>query len=456
MPKRVDLLIIGGGPAGYAGAVRARQLGKSVVLAEKDTLGGTCLNRGCIPTKAFLESAQLYSSLSTLGDHGVDVSYSAPDFSKVVARKDKIVQQLVQGLSFLMQRKGVEVVYGEAEFLTGSTVRIGDAVYEPERILVASGTTPLNLPNLSCDGKLVLNSDQILSLDRLPGSLVIVGGGVIGCEFASVFAAYGVPVTIVELADSILPAEDEDVSKALTREFRKRKIRVLTSAQVRRVIPQAEGTGIVEVDSRGKIEEITADCVLVSVGRKAVLPQGFPGEVDAKGLIVVNERFQTSVPHIYAAGDVIGGMQLAHLAFDEGMAAVEFAFGGSPKASWQVPRCVYTKPEIAAVGMTEREAREAYGDALQIGQFSLKGNGKAVISGLDSGFCKVIAHTSGRVLGVHMIGPQVTEIIAGAAAVLEHGISLEDWAETIHPHPTVAESVREAVLAALGRGLHSL
>lgn len=456
MPRRVDLLIIGGGPAGYCGAVRARQLGKSVVLAEKDTVGGTCLNRGCIPTKAFLESAQLYRSLSSMAEHGVEVSYSAPDFAKVVARKNDIVRRLVQGLSYLLQQKGIEVVQGEAEFLSPSTVSIGGQTYEPERILVATGTAPGELPNLPCDGRLVFNSDQILDLERLPKEVVIVGGGVIGCEFATVFAAYGVQVTIVELADRILPMEDEDISKALAREFRKQKVRIMTAAQVRRVMDQGDGQGTVEVEYKGKVEELHTDCVLVSVGRRAVLPKGFPCAANARGLAVVNERYQTSIPHIYAAGDVIGGMQLAHLAFEEGMAAVDFAFGGSPKSRGQVPRCVYTKPEIAAVGLTEAEARAEYGGTLRIGQFSLKGNGKAVISGLDSGFCKVIADAHGRVLGVHMIGPQVTEIIAGAATVLENQIGLDDWAGTIHPHPTVAESVREAALAALGRGLHSI
>ncbi len=456
MAKPVDLLIIGGGPAGYCGAIRARQLGKSVVLVEKDAIGGTCLNRGCIPTKAFLESAQLYGSLNQMAEHGVEVSYSSPDFGKVVARKNKVVQRLVQGLVYLLQQKQVQVISGEAEFLSPTAVRVGEAEYEPERILVASGTVPADLPNLPCDGKLVLNSDQILNLETLPESLVIVGGGVIGCEFATVFAAYGVQVTIVELAERILPMEDEDISKTLLREFRKQKIKVLTSARVQQVVPQADGTGVVQVEYKGRVEEQSADCVLVSVGRKAVFPKGFPGAVDGRGLIVVNDQFQTSVPHIYAAGDIIGGMQLAHLAFEEGMAAVDSAFGGSPKGSWQVPRCVYTKPEIGAVGMTEGEARAVYGDELQIGLFSMKGNGKAVISGMDSGFCKVIADKDGRVLGVHMIGPQVTEIIAGATTVLEHQLSMDDWVETIHPHPTVAESVREAALAALGRGLHSI
>lgn len=456
MPQQIDLLVIGGGPAGYSGAIRARQLGKSVVLVEKDRVGGTCLNRGCIPTKSFLESAERYHNLGGMAEHGIEVSYSNPNLAQVVSRKDGVVERLVQGLGYLLRQKGVEVVSGEAEFVSGGIVQIGEILYSPSRILVATGTVPADLPNLMCDGHQIMNSDQILEMTELPQSLVIVGGGVIGCEFATVFASFGVEVTIVELADSILPTEDDDLSKALMREFRKNRVKVLTAAQVQGVVAQTDGSVTLQVQQKGKVQEITADRVLVSVGRRSVVPKGFPGEVGGRGYIVVDDHFETSVSGIFAAGDVIGGMQLAHLAFDEGMAAVEFAFGGSPKTSWQVPRCVYTRPEIAAVGLTEAQARKAYGDDIQVTKYSLKGNGKAVISSQDSGFCKIIANQQGVVLGFHMIGPQATEIIAEAAVVLENKITMADWAEVIHPHPTVAESVRETVLMGIGRGFHSV
>lgn len=455
MSQPVDLLVIGGGPSGYCGAIRGRQLGKSVVLVEKTSVGGTCLNRGCIPTKSLLESAARFRSLSSMSEYGVEVSEAKVNFPQVMAKKDSVVKRLVQGLRYLLKQKGVEVVSGEAEFLTSSTVQVGDVIYEPSCILVATGTAPADLPNLACDGTRILNSDQILELESLPESLLVVGGGVIGCEYATVFSSLGVDVTIVELAESILPTEDQDLSRTLMREFKKNKIKVLTSAQVKQADVDGDAVSV-KVEHKGRLEEFVVDQVLVSVGRKPVFPKGFPGEVDGRGYIVVDEKFQTSVPGIYAAGDIIGGIQLAHLAFDEGTAAVEFAFGGSPKAEWQVPRCIYTHPEIAAVGLTESEAREQYGDGIRLSQFSLKGSGKAVISGADSGFCKVIADNRGNVLGVHMIGPQATEIIAEAVAVMEKGISLSDWAEVMHPHPTVAEAVREAVLAGLGRGLHSI
>lgn len=455
MSQQVDLLVIGGGPAGYCGAIRGRQLGQSVVLVEKDSVGGTCLNRGCIPTKSLLESAARFRSLSSMSEYGIEVSHAEVNYPQVISKKDSVVKRLVQGLGFLLKQKGVEIVRGEAEFLSSTTVRVGDEVYEPGRILVATGTEPADLPNLVCDGERILNSDQVLEMDSLPGSLLIVGGGVIGCEFATVFSSLGVDVTIVEIAEQILPAEDADLSRTLTREFKKSKVKVLTSAQVKQASPGQDSV-VVAVEHKGKLEELSVDRVLVSVGRKAVLPKGFPGAVDGRGYILVDGEFQTSVPHVFAAGDIIGGLQLAHLAFDEGMAAVEFAFGGQPKSAWQVPRCIYTYPEIAAVGLTESQAREQFGNRLRVSQFSLKGNGKAMISGSDSGFCKVIADEEGNVLGVHMIGPQATEIIAEAVTVLEKGISLSDWAEVMHPHPTVAEAVREAVLAGLGRGLHSI
>jgi dihydrolipoamide dehydrogenase len=300
----------------------------------------------------------------------------------------------------------------------------------------------------------VVNSDQLLDRPTLPKSLVIVGGGVIGCEFATIFASYGVQVTIVELMKQILPTEDGEISQALAREFKKRRVKVLTGAKVAE-IQRLEDCAKVLVDQDGRSSEIEAELVLVSVGRRPVLPQGFPAELDARGYVKVNERFQTSLPQIYAAGDVIGGLQLAHLAFEEGWAAANNMFGEPARHEWFVPACVYTKPEIAAVGLTEAQAREKHGEVVTA-KYSLKGNGRAVIAREDSGFVKFVAKPSGEVLGVHIIGPQATELIAGAALALEQGVTLEDWAQVVYPHPTVSESIKEAVLSALGCGLHSL
>lgn len=454
MSEQIDLLVIGGGPAGYAAAIHARHLGKSVVLVEKDTLGGTCLNRGCIPTKALLESAHFYAGLKSAANHGVKLEIQDFDYTYVVERKGQVVHRLVGGLEFLMDKREIRVIKGEARFLSSAEIQVGEEIFRPEHVLVATGTEPFELPGLETDGELVVNSDQLLDRIVLPQRLVIVGGGVIGCEFATIFSSYGVQVTVVELMDRILPPEDGEISQVLTREFKKRKVKVLTGARVQGV-ERREGSVLVEVEQKGRLSELEADLVLVSVGRRAVLPQGFPGEVDSRGYIKVNDQFQTSIPQIYAAGDIIGGVQLAHLAFEEGWAAVNFMFGRPSRNQWFVPACVYTKPEIASVGLTEEQAREEYGEIL-VAKYSLKGNSKAVISGEDSGLVKLVATPDRIVRGVHIIGPQATELIAAGALALEEGISLERWAEVIHPHPTVAESLKEAVLSGLGLGLHSL
>jgi len=456
LTQQIDLLVIGGGPAGYAAAIRARHLGKSAVVVEKSRVGGTCLNRGCIPTKALLESAHYYGSLtsSTAKKHGVTVEVQGLDYSQVIETKDQIVGRMVGGLEFLLDKREIRVIDGEARFVSPTEVAVGDETFKPANILVATGTVPFVLPNMPIDGKRIVDSDQLLDRDSLPESLVIVGGGVIGCEFATIFSSYGVKVTIVELMPQILPPEDGEVSQTLTREFKKRKIKVLTGAKVENVRQEADHA-VVEVDHKGRSVEIETELVLVSVGRKPVVPQGFPGEVDPRGYIVVNEKFQTAVPNIYAAGDIIGGIQLAHLAFEEGWAAVNNMFGEPARNEWFVPSCVYTSPEIASVGLTEDQAKEQYGDVITA-KYSLKGNAKSVIAGDDSGFVKFVASPDGVVRGVHIIGPQATELISDAALGLEQGLTLQKWAEVVYPHPTVSESIKEAVLSGLGIGLHSL
>lgn len=454
MNQEIDLLVIGGGPAGYSGAIRASQLGKNVVVVEKDSFGGTCLNRGCIPTKSLLESSHFYGSLALAQDHGVSLEVKDLDYAQVVKTKDKIVSRLVKGLEFLLDRKKIRMVQGEARFLSAMEVQVGDEVFKAQNVLVSTGTVPFDLPGLEPDGQYVLNSDQLLDMSALPKSLVIVGGGVIGCEFATVFASYGVQVTIVELMPQILPPEDAEISQALTREFKKKKIKVLTGSKVQGLTRQ-DNLVVLDVDQQGHRVQLEAEKVLVSVGRRPVLPEGFSGEVNPRGYVVVNEQFQTSVPQIYAAGDIIGGLQLAHLAFEEGWAAANNICGDPARSQWFVPSCVYTKPEIASVGLTEAQAEAKYGEVV-IAKYSLKGNGKAVILGEDSGFCKFVASTDGIVRGVHIIGPQATELIAGATLALEQGLSLKEWAEVIYPHPTVSESIKETILNGLGIGLHSL
>ena len=454
LSQQLDLLVIGGGPAGYTGAIRASHLGKSVMVVEKDSVGGTCLNRGCIPTKALLESAHFYQGLASAKDYGVNLEVQDLNYAQVVQNKDQTVRRLVDGLRFLLDKRGIQVTQAEAHFLSATEVQVGKEVFQPKNVLVATGTVPFELPGLQVDGDLVVNSDQLLERKSLPKSLVIVGGGVIGCEFATIFASYGVQVTIVELMPQILPPEDTEISQALTREFKKRKIKVLTGSKVQNLHRGADQV-TVEVDQKGRTTEIETELVLVSVGRRPVLPANFPGEVDPRGYVVVNDMCQTSIPHIYAAGDIIGGLQLAHLAFEEGWSAVNNMCGKPTKNQWYVPSCVYTTPEIASVGLTEERAKEQYGEVL-IAKYSLKGNGRAVILGQDAGFVKVVASTDGIVRGVHIIAPQATEMISGATLALEQGLTMKEWAGVIYPHPTVSESMKEAVLSGLGMGLHSL
>lgn len=460
MSQQIDLLVIGGGPAGYSSAIRASHLGKNVVLVEKASLGGTCLNRGCIPTKSLLQSAHFYAGLKGAKSHGISLDVTGFDYSQVIQTKDQTVTRLVEGLRFLVERRKIRIIQGEARFLSPTQVQVVPSdqgkteVFEPANVLVATGTVPFKLPGLEPDGQLVLDSDQLLAAPTLPKSLVIVGGGVIGCEFATIFASYGVEVTVVELMPGLLPMEDGEISQTLTREFKKRKIKVLAGTIVQNLSRQADKV-VLDLDQKGRLSQLEAERVLVAVGRKPVLPEGFPGQVNQRGYVLVDESFRTSVPHIFAAGDIIGGIQLAHLAFEEGWAATNAMFSEPIHRDWFVPSCIFTAPEIGSVGLTEEQAKAAYGEVVTA-KYSLKGNGKAVISGEDSGFVKLVASADGVVRGVHMIGPQATEIISGATLALEQRMTLATWAEVIYPHPTVSESMKEAVLGGLGIGLHSL
>lgn len=451
--QQVDLLVIGGGPAGYAGAIKAAQLGKKVVLVEQDSVGGTCLNRGCIPTKSLLESAAAFRTALESSSLGLNIQDVSVDYPKVISRKDEVVSQLVKGLTALLKGKGIDIVGGKARFEDQEVVVTsseGEQHFQPSAVLLATGTKPLALPGLQPDGEFIYNSDQLLSESTLPSSLVIVGGGVIGCEFATVFNSLGVDVTIVELTDSLIPTEDEEIRKTLLREFKKAKIKVLTQAKV---VSIDSDNKVIQVEQKGKVKEISGERVLVSVGRQPVLPDGLTCELTDKGYVTVDSSFATSVPGVFAAGDIIGGLQLAHLAFEEGICAVNHAFGLSSANTWAVPRCVYTTPEVGCVGLTEEQARAKY-EEVKVGKYFLKGNGKALIIGENSGFCKVVA-VEDKVVGVHIIGPHATELIAEGVLAVEQQISLADWAEVIHPHPTVSESVKESVLQALGQGLHS-
>jgi dihydrolipoamide dehydrogenase len=466
--KQYDIVVLGGGTGGYVAAIRAAQLGKSVAVVEKDKLGGTCLHRGCIPSKALLRSAEVMATMKRSEEYGIAAGEPKVDFGKVQERKTKIVDQLHQGVQFLMKKYKIDVYRGNGRLISPSifsprsgtvSVETGDGEFEnlvPGHLIVATGSRPRTLPGLEADGEYVLTSDEALELTELPKSLLIVGGGVIGVEWASMMNDFGVEVTIVEYEKRLVPLEDADVSRELERLFKKRGIRVLTGAKV---LPDtlAKGNGQVTVkaDQGGETLELAADKLLVSVGRQGNVEGIGLETTDVKverGLIRVNDNLQTAEAHIYAIGDVIGGLQLAHAASHEGIAAVEHICGVLERRYEEhlVPRCVYTRPEIASVGWTEQQAKDR-GFEVKTGKFSFKAVGKALVYGESDGFVKVVADAKTKdVLGVHMIGPHVTDFISEAA--LAQLLNAASWevGRTIHPHPTLSEALGEAMLAVDG------
>ncbi|UYO32881.1 dihydrolipoyl dehydrogenase [Bacillus halotolerans] len=458
----MTLAIIGGGPAGYAAAVSASQQGKKVLLIDKGSLGGTCLNEGCIPTKSLLESANVLDKIKHAGRFGIELPHGAisVDWDKMQSRKQQVVSQLVQGVQYLMKKNQIQVVKGEASFLSDKKLLIegenGKEIREAKQILIASGSEPIQLPFAPFDGKWVIDSKDALGLSEIPGSLVIVGGGVIGCEYAGLFARLGSKVTIIETAGQLIPAEDEDIARLFQEKLEEDGVEVHTSSRLERV-DQAAKTAIWKSGQREF--KIKADYVLVAIGRKPRL-DGL--QLDQAGIdfsqkgIPVNEQMQTNVPHIYACGDAIGGIQLAHAAFHEGIIAASHASGRDVKINEKnVPRCIYTSPEIACIGLTEKQARHVYGD-VQIGEFPFSANGKALIKHQAEGKVKIVAEPEfGEIVGVSMIGPDVTELIGQAAAIMNGEMTADMAEHFIAAHPTLSETLHEALLSTIGLAVHA-
>ncbi|KKX56881.1 MULTISPECIES: dihydrolipoyl dehydrogenase [Brevibacillus] len=473
MSQEYDLVVLGGGTGGYVAAIRASQLGMKVAVVEKGKMGGTCLHRGCIPSKALLRSAEVFATLKEGDKYGVTAEKIGLDFARVQARKEGIVEQLHKGIQYLMKKGNITVIEGFGRVMGPSifspqagAVRIETPSGEqemlvPRFLLLATGSRPRTLPGLTIDGKQVVTSDEALQWEQLPSSVVIVGGGVIGIEWASMLNDFGVEVTVVEYADRILPTEDEEISKEMARLLKKRKINIVTGA---RVLPESletsEGKVAIQAETAGGVQSFSAEKLLVSVGRQANVENiGLEAtEIRVEnGFISVNEYFQTAESHIYAIGDVIGGLQLAHVASHEGILAVEHMAGLAvePLDYTKVPKCTYGRPEVANVGLTEAEAR-SQGFDVKVGKFSFKPLGKALVHGENDGFVKIIADAkTNDLLGVHMIGPHVTDMIseAGLARVLD----ATPWeiGHTIHPHPTLSEAIMEAALAVDGKAIHS-
>lgn len=451
-----DIVILGGGSGGYAAALRASELGKSVALIEKDKVGGTCLHRGCIPTKALLHAAEVADTTRTALSVGVKAQFDGIDMPGVTAYREGIVAKKFKGLEGLLKGRGITVVAGEGHLSSATSVTVGDDVYTGTDIILATGSYSRSLPGLDI-GDRVITSDRALSLTEVPKRVIVLGGGVIGVEFASVWNSFGAEVTIIEALPHLVPNEDEAASKALERAFRRRGIKYSLGIRFQGVAQHSDGVTVTLED--GTTYE--ADYLLVAVGRGPVTDGlGFDaaGVTLDRGFVTVDERLRTSVPGIWAVGDITPGLQLAHRGFAQGIFVAEEIAGLTPIVvpDLNIPKITYCDPEIASVGLTEAQAIEARGaGAVQSYNYNLAGNGKSEIIG-TAGMIKVVREKDGPVLGVHMVGARVGELIGEAQLVVGWDAHPEDIAPFIHAHPTQNEALGEAFLALAGKPLHAL
>lgn len=461
-----DIIVIGSGPGGYVAAIKAAKMGKKTALVERAELGGVCLNWGCIPTKAMLKSAQVYGYVRSAATYGVDVAGEVtPLLEKIVARSRNVAATMSKGVQFLLGKSGVEVISGHGRLTAERGVvevlsAEGEVVQTitADHIILATGSRPRELPSLPVDGKYIINSRQALTLDKLPQSMVVVGSGAIGCEFAYLYAALGVKVTVVEFMPKMLPLSDDEVSKTLERSFRKMRATVLTSTSVKSVKIEDEKC-LVEIEGKKGTEIITADVVLSAVGIKSNIEnlglEAAGVEVE-RDKVKVDENFRTTAEGVYAIGDLVASPALAHVATAEALACVEaICTGEARKVDYStIPSCVYTVPEVAMVGLTEEQAT-AEGYSLRIGRFPYTASGKATAAGDRDGFVKLIFDAeSDKLLGAHLIGGNVTEMLGEVTIAREWGITREQIAHTIHPHPTMNEAILEAAEAAMGDSVH--
>ena len=457
----MKLVIIGGGPGGYTAAIRAAQLGLEVVLVEEDkNLGGTCLNRGCIPTKAFAESASRWRQARESAEFGVEIGEALKfNAERMLERKNAVVRRLAMGVSGLLKKNGVRVVNARGRLLGGGRVEAGGEILEADRILLATGSRVFVPPVFPVDGERVVTSDEILRLGRVPESLIVVGSGAVGMEFACIYASLGSKVSVVEMLPRLLPLEDEEVSAEMLRLMRKAGLNIYLQAKITEVKTE-NGRVAAYGENLGPEGRIEAEMLLAAVGRRANLQDlGLEKaglEINARGRLEVNKYMQTAVESIYAVGDIIPAPQLAHMASAEGILAVEH-MAGLPVRELNFANCpaaTYTHPEVASVGLTQQQAEEA-GIGVKIGKFPFAALGKAAVGGHTDGFVKVVAEAeSGRILGVHIIGCGACDLIAEASVAVQNGLTLEDVKNSVHPHPGLAEAVAEAVHHALGEPLN--
>jgi len=450
-----DIVILGGGSGGYAAALRSAQLGKSVALIEKDKLGGTCLHRGCIPTKALLHSAEVADVTREAGQYGVVAQFGSIDMNQVNKYRDGIVDRLFKGLTGLVTSKNITVVAGDGRLTGPRTITVNGDTYTGVDLVLATGSYSRSLPGLEIGGR-VITSDQALQLDYVPNRVVVLGGGVIGVEFASIWKSFGTEVTIVEGLPHLVPNEDEAVSKALERAYRKRGIDFKLGVRFSGV-EQHENGVIVSLEDGTRLE---ADLMLVAVGRGAnTAGLGFEEQGIAmdRGYVLTNERLQTNIPNVYAAGDIVPGLQLAHRGFGQGIFVAEQIAGLNPAIIEEsgIPKVTYCEPEVASVGLSEAKAKEVYGaENVSTYEYNLGGNGKSQILG-TAGFIKLVRKNNGPVIGVHMIGSRVGEQIGEGQLIVNWEAYPEDVASLLHAHPTMNEAIGEAHLALAGKPLHA-
>lgn len=461
---KYDIIVIGSGPGGYVAAVRAAQAGKRTAIVEREALGGVCLNWGCIPTKALLKSASVYHYVKNAAAYGIDIEGEAKaDISKIVARSRGVAETMSKGIDFLMKKNKIDVLRGHGSIESKGVVAVeneeGRTLYEADHIILATGARPRQMPFIPVDGEKIITSREALVIKELPESIVVIGSGAIGSEFAFLFAQLGVKVTIVEYLPNLMPLEDEEVSKTMERAFRKMRATVYTGTTVKAARVNDEGRCEVDIEGKKGAETLVADMVLAAVGIKTNTENiglekvGIELERDK---IKVNEHYQTAVEGIYAIGDLIPTPALAHVASAEAIHCVDAICGRSPQPIdySTIPSCVYTSPEVASVGLTEKQAAEK-GIELKVGRFQFTASGKAAAAGERDGFVKLLFDAAtDKLIGAHFVGMNVTEMIAEPTVAKALGATAEVLAHTIHPHPTMNEAVMEAAEAALGHAIH--
>ncbi len=461
--SQFDLIVIGAGPAGYVSAIRAAQLGMKTALIEKrKELGGTCLNVGCIPSKALLDSSEKYEMAQHhFADHGIEVTDVKTDIPKMIKRKQSVVDKMTQGINFLMKKNKVTVINGWATIDGPNTVKVDDGdVYEAKKILIAAGSDVIELPFAKYDGEHIISSTEALELQKVPQHLIVIGAGVIGLELGSVWRRLGAKVSVIDIADKPLAVMDGDLGKEAQKLFTKQGLEFYMESKVTGVNVEDGNVNVELEDKNGETKKLNGDKVLVAVGRKpntsGLKLENANIKTDDRGFIEVNENFQTSCESIYAVGDCAPGPMLAHKGEEEGVVCVEMMAGQKPHVNYDcIPWVVYTSPEISGVGKTEEMLKEE-GVAYNVGKFNYLANGRAVAMAESTGFVKVLADKkTDKLLGVHMIGHNTSEMIHEAVAIMEFGGSAEDMARMVHAHPTMSEATKEAALAVDGRAIHA-